>query len=524
MSYTGHSGYDQRFVHPLLKRHECPICLLAMRDPVQTECGHLFCRECLEPVLSKETPLCPMDNAPLSKDEVKFPLFDWLQMSGVLDPHRSFLTMLAEEKFSLWRQCGLNIPVQSLTAHQEEECPMRIALCEYCGKSIPLEQTEDHLQQVCVEYVHQCPNKCDPNLELKLPQLEAHLDPKTGDCPLAEVPCPLEPFGCTFVSSRKNIPAHLDQAKMSHASLQADSWAQLNDIVASNSMAIEHISNRFSGLESSLHSVQELQHALEERLEAMDLRVRDRLADTNFSIQLQIEALQAKLIELKRRMDNDTTGEGMKPYSSKLAAKATTGESAGQRLDITLQTKVAELDHGLDRCLSSCLDQELRLQLLERATYNGVLLWKIDDFARRRKEAVDGLTMSLYSIPFYTSRHGYKMCARVYLNGDGMGKGTHLSFFFVVMKGPFDALLPWPFKQKVTLTIINQTEKKHVTDTFHPDPQSNSFHRPAQKEMNVASGCPVFIRHEQLLNGGFVKDDCIFLRVVVDVTDIATLT
>ena len=180
-----------------------------------------------------------------------------------------------------------------------------------------------------------------------------------------------------------------------------------------------------------------------------------------------------------------------------------------------ISVKTTELDHVLDRCLSSCLDQELRLQLLERATYNGVTVWKIDDFARR-KEAVDGVTMSLYSIPFYTSRHGYKMCARVYLNGDGMGKGTHLSFFFVVMKGPFDALLPWPFKQKVTLTIINQAGKKHVTDTFRPDPQSNSIQRPTQEEMNVASGCPMFIRLEQLLNGGFVKDDCIFLTTVVD--------
>lgn len=44
-----------------------------------------------------------------------------------------------------------------------------------------------------------------------------------------------------------------------------------------------------------------------------------------------------------------------------------------------------------------------------------------------------------------------KMCARVYLNGDGMGKGTHLSLFFVVMRGEYDALLPWPFKQKVPL-------------------------------------------------------------------------
>lgn len=50
---------------------------------------------------------------------------------------------------------------------------------------------------------------------------------------------------------------------------------------------------------------------------------------------------------------------------------------------------------------------------------------------------------------FYTSRYGYKMCLRIYLNGDGTGRGTHLSLFFVVMKGPHDALLRWPFNQKV---------------------------------------------------------------------------
>jgi len=41
------------------------------------------------------------------------------------------------------------------------------------------------------------------------------------------------------------------------------------------------------------------------------------------------------------------------------------------------------------------------------------------------------------------------MCARLYLNGDGMGKGTHVSLFFVIMRGAYDALLKWPFRQKV---------------------------------------------------------------------------
>ena len=68
------SGYEAKFVHPLLKRHECPICLFAMRNPVQTECGHLFCRGCLEPVLKRRRPICPLDKEEISLEGVSFSL------------------------------------------------------------------------------------------------------------------------------------------------------------------------------------------------------------------------------------------------------------------------------------------------------------------------------------------------------------------------------------------------------------------------------------------------------------------
>ena len=45
-----------------------------------------------------------------------------------------------------------------------------------------------------------------------------------------------------------------------------------------------------------------------------------------------------------------------------------------------------------------------------------------------------GGNVSLYSQPFFSGRYGYQMCARIYLNGDGAGKGTHVSLFFVIMQ------------------------------------------------------------------------------------------
>ena len=167
----------------------------------------------------------------------------------------------------------------------------------------------------------------------------------------------------------------------------------------------------------------------------------------------------------------------------------------------------------------SIMYQELRLQLLECA--KGILLWMIDKFKQRRKEVVDGITLSIYSTPFF-SRHGYKMCAKVYLNGEGPAENTHFSFFFVIMRGPYDALLPWPFRQKVTLTLLNQLGKKHVTEHFQPDPNSMSCQRPGE-EINTASGSPMFIRIERLLNGGFVKNNTAVLRVAVDTSDLPNI-
>lgn len=160
---------------------------------------------------------------------------------------------------------------------------------------------------------------------------------------------------------------------------------------------------------------------------------------------------------------------------------------------------------------------DLRFQVMETASYNGVLMWKIRDYSRRKQDAKSGRTISLYSQPFYTGRFGYKMCARVYLNGDGVGKATHLSLFFVVQRGEYDALLPWPFKQKVSLMLLDQdTGTRHLVDSFRPDISSSSFKRPTS-EMNVASGCPLFASHSVLETPTFLQDDTIYIKVVVDI-------
>ena len=40
-------GYDECFDPPLGNDLECGICHLGLREPVQTPCGHRFCRGCM---------------------------------------------------------------------------------------------------------------------------------------------------------------------------------------------------------------------------------------------------------------------------------------------------------------------------------------------------------------------------------------------------------------------------------------------------------------------------------------------
>ena len=183
------------------------------------------------------------------------------------------------------------------------------------------------------------------------------------------------------------------------------------------------------------------------------------------------------------------------------------------------ERRIESIEHTLALRNVTLADLEEYVRQQEFSSYDGQLLWKITEFARKRNEAVSGQQVSFYSPHFFTSRYGYKMCARIYLNGDGMGRGTHISVFFVVMRGLYDAILRWPFRQKVTFMLLDQDNIEHVIDAFRPDPSSSSFQRP-RRETNIASGCPMFCSLTELNNHAYVKDDTMFLKIIVDTSDL----
>uniref|UniRef100_A0A1B6CMW0 RING-type domain-containing protein n=1 Tax=Clastoptera arizonana TaxID=38151 RepID=A0A1B6CMW0_9HEMI len=66
-------GVENERLHVLESRFECPICLLCLKDPILTTCGHRFCGNCIHKWLKDQNGSCPIDGQVLSINNDLFP-------------------------------------------------------------------------------------------------------------------------------------------------------------------------------------------------------------------------------------------------------------------------------------------------------------------------------------------------------------------------------------------------------------------------------------------------------------------
>nr|XP_032655181.1 TNF receptor-associated factor 1-like [Chelonoidis abingdonii] len=186
-----------------------------------------------------------------------------------------------------------------------------------------------------------------------------------------------------------------------------------------------------------------------------------------------------------------------------------------------LEEKVAQQDTLL--ALKDVMISNLgaRVEALEQTSYNGQFLWRLPDIGRKMQQALSRQTPALNSPPFYTSRYGYKLCLKVYLNGDGTGAGTHISLFLVLMRGEYDCWLKWPFHHKVTFTLLDQVGERHVSSSFRPSEASSSFQRP-MSNCNIASGVPEFYPLCQLHapEATYIHEDTLAFKALIGDTNL----
>ena len=150
------------------------------------------------------------------------------------------------------------------------------------------------------------------------------------------------------------------------------------------------------------------------------------------------------------------------------------------------------------------------------------VMLRLTEFRKHKSE-----NKPFHSAPFYTSPSSYEMCIRVFANGTGNGKGSHISVYAVLMKGDYDDYLTWPFTGTVTIQLLNQLEDKNHREgsvTFRQDQEcSNRVLNDRQKMESLRDwGKSRFISHEnldyrQVKNCQYLKDDSLVFRVSLEV-------
>ncbi|XP_078261061.1 TNF receptor-associated factor 5-like isoform X3 [Rhinoraja longicauda] len=474
-----HAGLNLQFVEPLEDRYKCVICSFVLCNPYQTGCGHRFCENCIAELREKKTiAMCPIDHEGI--------IPNWIFRDNCC-------------KREVW-----NLMVYCKNAPD-------------CNTKVSFGRLGDHEVIACPKYPVYCTNNCGESFMRS--EIDAHLT----ICPEAEVECSYRKYGCHAREKRRKIKEHEQSCLNEHLLLVVTNNNKLEAQIFDLQKTLCERNHIITQMEEQMNKLDIMVTHLSEVISKND----DEVAKTQKILAGhadKIITIEQHSQQLCRRLDQERNNEitSLKEVINALKEKV---ESAENNIVSIVSFEPCLKQHELLLNAHKKLLEKTneRFRVLEAAGYNGKLIWKICNYRRRKQEAAAGAAVSLFSQPFYTSRCGYRLCARAYLNGDGAGNGTHLSLFFVVMKGEYDSLLMWPFKQKVTLALLDQNPKKHhIVELFKADASSSSFKRPVS-EMNIASGCPRFVSHA-VLEGGktgtYIKDDTLFIKVIVDLTDL----
>lgn len=533
------------------EKYKCVVCKQLMIEPNQTDCGHRGCAKCFTDLKVKSAP-CPVgeEDCEVLTDQNYRPDRSFakeLQKIDVYCPNKDFgcseqlkyAQVVAHLDKCVARQrpcpnnCGNKFEPRELALHQNI-CPKRPVPCPQCKQSVTLSDLEDHKVKLCPESVQKCPYSCGtPKILLK------ELDNHKANCSKRPVDCMFQKVGCKEKLPADAMKKHQNDCTV-HWPMVIASMSEMQtklDAVSSSSSASALLSvasnmaasSGDSGIGSGPTSAEFYDELIKMRTSSEELAKKLNVLERSMAKQAEmiftLEDSMGDAAGAPTRVQGSDDTRAVAELQASVAHITTRIAQLEKLPGLEESGRVRQVENEITLHSVRIAEMDLRVQCLEAASFDGRLLWKITDYKRRKQEALQGKTMSLYSQPFYTSRFGYKMCARLYLNGDGMGKGTHLSLFFVVMRGEYDQLLMWPFKQKVTFFLVDQlANAKHVMDSFRPDPASTSFKRPTS-DMNIASGCPLFAPQHTVEAAPYysVENDCIFIRVIVDTSGVENL-
>ncbi|XP_075934922.1 TNF receptor-associated factor 6 [Anarhichas minor] len=481
-------GYDVEFDPPLESKYECPICLMALRNAIQTPCGHRFCKNCIEKSIRDTGQRCPVDNERLLEDQLfpdNFAKREILSLtvrcpnSGCADkmelrhlenhvPRCQFATVPCS-------QCQQSVRKSHLEEHKTVECQRRPMTCPDCVAHFCYEERELHEQQ-CPFASVMC-QYCE--MDLIRDQIESHCD---TDCPKAPIACNFSTFGCKERMQRHNLAQHMQEFTQMHMRYMAEflRGLSLNGTTPKSLWTLgPSVSSEDQGAAAA---------------SAAACSGPRGAASGNGNC---APSQPAEEIQRLREMDGRLVKQ----------------DHQLRELIILKETQAGQLAELRRRV--SMLEETVKD--LESQQCHGIFVWRLRGFSAHLRNQEAGQPVVEHSPGFYTGRPGYKLCLRLHLQTPNAPRCSNfISLFVHTMQGVFDGQLSWPFQGTIRLAILDQgPEAQHHVELMETKPDLQAFQKPVIQRNPKGFGYVTFLHLHQLSQRAFVKDDTLLIRCEV---------
>ena len=366
---------------------------------------------------------------------------------------------------------GDKILRKNMEKHKTEECPRRRYVCPHCEESGEYEErTTTHLEE----------------------------------CPLVKIPCSND--GCSCLVARCELMSHCNE--FCEFEMVSCKYAKIGCIVEVPRKDLKnHEEDRQQHLEFAIDVVPEL-HATLRSLNSVEVpkleRELSRISDST--------AEQKAFLELQETVHKQ--GNMLAQLHSIITAQSKEIDELKVKLEAQTCDETSPSDIPESYYTRATV---VRTNPVSTQTYTHyVNAFKFTKYAERKFN-----NAHVFSPPFYSSPGGYKLCIKVYANGIGEGKGTHLSVYAYLMRGYNDNHLPWPFTGTVEVELLNQLKDGYHHTMSIGFRKSDRGKRVKDGDRAITGyGQPKYITQSSLNYQAFyncqhLKDDCLYFRMSV---------
>ncbi|XP_070531911.1 TNF receptor-associated factor 2-like [Ptychodera flava] len=406
------------------EKYTCINCKFILRDPQQNFCGHRFCVSCVEELLratgSGYCPECSKDDPQAEymvirtdtvyqdfaiKREMKSLLTkctnDGCDWSGIFEKYMNHELECEYAEVVCSSGCKQRVKRRDLKRHIQIDCVMRLINCEHCSVLLIFKGIKIH-ERDCAKFPVTC-RFCSK--QFPRDKLKEHTDPSRGNCARDREWCKFHKIGCNETVERGKEAEHGDGAVEVHMQLLLTETIKVKSFSESYKRNTRHINKTTALVTQHQNSVEILQARvkdLENDLKKVNERATHSPAlEDSESVQRQLEKTKNIAVEIKNKIDvletRATNSEGVVAVLSREVERLAAAIRAAMEEDKRFKERLEAMMNKLkaqDKVMAlkdvTLAEHDLRIQSLEMASYDGVLTWKITDFARKRRDAISG--------------------------------------------------------------------------------------------------------------------------------------